>query len=77
LESTEGRAYEILSESLAARVVDVDRVEVRLRSQRVATPSWGYGNSGTRFRVFPQLGAPRDPFEKFADAAEGVGASWG
>ncbi len=70
LESTEGRPYEILSESLAARGVDVDRVEERLRSQRVETPSWGYGNSGTRFKVFPQPGVPRDPFEKFADAAE-------
>jgi L-rhamnose isomerase / sugar isomerase len=70
LESTEGRAYEILSESLAARGGDVERVEERLRSQRVETPSWGYGNSGTRFKVFPQPGVPRDPFEKFADAAE-------
>ncbi len=70
LESTEGRAYEVLSASLAARGVDVDRVEERLRSQRLETPSWGYGNSGTRFKVFPQPGVPRDPFEKFEDAAE-------
>jgi L-rhamnose isomerase/sugar isomerase len=70
LESTEGRAYEVLSESLAARGVDVDSVEERLRSQRLETPSWGYGNSGTRFKVFPQPGVPRDPFEKFADASE-------
>jgi L-rhamnose isomerase/sugar isomerase len=70
LESTEGRAYEVLAESLAARGVGVDRVEQRLRSQRVETPSWGYGNSGTRFKVFPQPGVPRDPFEKIADAAE-------
>jgi L-rhamnose isomerase/sugar isomerase len=68
LESTPGRAYEVLAESLAARGVDVDRVEERLRSQRVETPSWGYGNSGTRFKVFPQPGVPRDPFEKLADA---------
>ena len=50
--------------------VDVASVEERLRGQRVETPSWGYGNSGTRFKVFPRPGAPRDPFEKFADAAE-------
>ncbi len=68
MESTPGRAYEVLAESLAARGVDVDRVEGRLRSQRVETPSWGYGNSGTRFKVFPQPGVPRDPFEKLADA---------
>jgi L-rhamnose isomerase / sugar isomerase len=48
----------------------VDRVEERLRSQRVETPSWGYGNSGTRFKVFPQPGVPRDPFEKLADASQ-------
>ena len=35
----------------------------------VETPSWGYGNSGTRFKVFPQPGVPRDPFEKVEDAA--------
>ena len=70
LESTPGRAYEILAESLAARGVNVDRVEGRLRSQRVETPSWGYGNSGTRFKVFPQPGVPRDPFEKLADASQ-------
>jgi len=69
LESTEGRAYGCLSESLAARGVDIDRVEGRLRSQRVETPSWGYGDTGTRFAVFPQRGVPRDPFEKLADAA--------
>src|SRR5437660_10696020 len=36
----------------------------------VETPSWGYGNSGTRFKVFPQPGVPRDPYEKFEDAAQ-------
>src|SRR5437762_1556042 len=35
----------------------------------VETPSWGYGNSGTRFKVFPQPGVPRNPFEKVEDAA--------
>ncbi len=33
-------------------------------------PSWAYGNSGTRFRVFTQPGGPRNPFEKVSDAAE-------
>ena len=70
MESTAGRAYDVLTGSLTARGTDVDRVEERLRSQRVETPSWGYGNSGTRFKVFPQRGVPRDPFEKVADASE-------
>ena len=33
-------------------------------------PSWAFGNSGTRFKVFSQPGVPRDPFEKIADAAQ-------
>ena len=65
-----GRAYDALTGSLTARGVAVDRIEERLRFQRVETPSWGYGNSGTRFNVFPQPGIPRDPFEKLADDAE-------
>jgi len=40
-----------------------------LRYQRIELPSWAFGNSGTRFKVFAQPGVPRDPFEKVADAA--------
>ncbi|MEU0153998.1 L-rhamnose isomerase [Micromonospora fulviviridis] len=46
-----------------------DRVKQALRIQRIETPSWAYANSGTRFKVFPQEGVPRDPYEKIADAA--------
>jgi L-rhamnose isomerase/sugar isomerase len=35
----------------------------------IEVPSWAYGNSGTRFKVFSTPGTPRDPFEKIADAA--------
>ncbi|MEU8134185.1 L-rhamnose isomerase [Streptodolium elevatio] len=45
-------------------------VKAALRAQRIETPSWAYGNSGTRFKVFAQQGVPRDPFEKLADAAQ-------
>ncbi len=41
-----------------------------LAEQTIELPSWAFGNSGTRFRVFPQAGVPRDPFEKIADAAK-------
>jgi L-rhamnose isomerase/sugar isomerase len=64
------RGYDALAEALSAGGVDVSGVEERLRSQRLETPSWGYGDTGTRFAVFPQRGVPRDPFEKMADAAE-------
>jgi L-rhamnose isomerase/sugar isomerase len=40
----------------------------RINSLRVETPSWGYGNSGTRFKVFAQPGAARTIEEKLADA---------
>jgi L-rhamnose isomerase/sugar isomerase len=36
----------------------------------IEVPSWAYGNSGTRFKVFPAAGVPRNPFEKIADAAQ-------
>ncbi|MEU4677661.1 L-rhamnose isomerase [Micromonospora sp. NPDC023737] len=45
------------------------RVTQALSAQRIETPSWAYANSGTRFKVFPQEGVPRDPYEKIADAA--------
>ncbi|MFI6531284.1 L-rhamnose isomerase [Nonomuraea sp. NPDC050547] len=45
-------------------------IRPRLREQRIETPSWAYGNSGTRFKVFAQPGVPRDPYEKLADAAQ-------
>src|SRR6266480_4478980 len=45
------------------------RVSAALRTQRIETASWAFGNSGTRFKVFPQEGVPRDPYEKIADAA--------
>ena len=41
-----------------------------LEKQSIELPSWAFGNSGTRFKVFGTAGTPRDPFEKIADAAE-------
>jgi len=45
-------------------------VQSALAQQGIELPSWAFGNSGTRFRVFPTAGTPRDPFEKIADAAQ-------
>ncbi|MFG6197531.1 L-rhamnose isomerase [Nonomuraea sp. JJY05] len=45
-------------------------IKAALRAQHIETPSWAYGNSGTRFKVFAQRGVPRDPYEKLADAAQ-------
>ncbi|MFE0650869.1 L-rhamnose isomerase [Streptomyces sp. NPDC059534] len=49
---------------------DIAAVKAALAAQRIETPSWGYGNSGTRFKVFAQQGVPRDPYEKLDDAAQ-------
>jgi L-rhamnose isomerase/sugar isomerase len=49
---------------------DPSGVKAALRQQRIELPSWAFGNSGTRFKVFPQPGVPRDPYEKIADAAQ-------
>jgi L-rhamnose isomerase/sugar isomerase len=45
-------------------------VELELSRLEMETPSWGYGDSGTRFATFPQAGRPRDAFERLDDAAE-------
>ncbi len=42
----------------------------QLAQQAIEVPSWAYGNSGTRFRVFGTPGTPRTVFEKVADAAQ-------
>ncbi|MFC7342798.1 L-rhamnose isomerase [Saccharopolyspora griseoalba] len=49
---------------------DRKTVKDALREQWIETPSWAYGNSGTRFKTFLQDGIPRDPFEKLDDAAQ-------
>jgi L-rhamnose isomerase/sugar isomerase len=41
----------------------------QLRRLEIETPSWGYGNSGTRFHVYPWPGAARTVHERIADAA--------
>lgn len=40
-----------------------------LDTLEIEVPSWAYGNSGTRFRVFSTPGSPRNVFEKISDAA--------
>jgi L-rhamnose isomerase/sugar isomerase len=51
------------------QIVNTDAINTQLQLLNVEVPSWAYGNSGTRFKVFAQAGVPRDPFEKVADAA--------
>jgi L-rhamnose isomerase/sugar isomerase len=41
----------------------------QLEELAIEVPSWAYGNSGTRFKVFGTPGTPRTVHEKIADAA--------
>ncbi|HVO70101.1 MAG TPA: L-rhamnose isomerase [Aggregatilineaceae bacterium] len=61
--------YPALADQLSQRGIDVAQVKTRLKQQHIETPSWGYGDSGTRFKVFPWPGAARNIHEKLADAA--------
>ena len=46
---------------------DLAAVKAALRQQEIELPSWAFGNTGTRFKVFGQPGVPRDPWEKTED----------
>ena len=47
-----------------------DKIAPVLAAQAIEVPSWAYGNSGTRFKVFGSAGTPRTVQEKIADAAQ-------
>ncbi|MEU6524492.1 L-rhamnose isomerase [Streptomyces sp. NPDC046924] len=51
-------------------MTELAAAKAALKTQAVETPSWAYGNSGTRFKVFAQQGVPRTPQEKLEDAAK-------
>ncbi len=51
-------------------MTDTAAAERALAELAIETPSWGYGDSGTRFATFQQPGRPRDVFERLEDAAE-------
>ena len=61
--------YELLAEDLEKQGTNVSEVKQLLQQQHIETPSWGYGNSGTRFGVFSQEGAARNAAERLEDAA--------
>lgn len=47
-----------------------DSITDQLALQAIELPSWAFGNSGTRFKVFGTPGTPRTVREKLADAAQ-------
>ena len=51
-------------------MTNLTEISSHLERLAIEVPSWAYGNSGTRFKVFAQAGVPRDTYEKIADAAQ-------
>lgn len=66
---TEIRGYAALAEDITAKGLDVAAIKTALKAQHIETPSWGYANSGTRFKAFAWPGAARTTREKLDDAA--------
>ena len=62
-------AYDVLAESLNKQDINIEAVKTALKNQHIETPSWGYANSGTRFKAFPWPGAAVTTPQKLADAA--------
>jgi len=63
-------SYNILKSSLEEKGIDINKVEKRLKTLKIETPSWGYADSGTRFAIFKQKNAAKKVKEKIQDAAE-------
>jgi L-rhamnose isomerase/sugar isomerase len=51
-------------------MTDLTSILPLLEEQAIELPSWAFGNSGTRFKVFGTPGTPRTPEEKIADASQ-------
>jgi L-rhamnose isomerase/sugar isomerase len=62
-------AYELLAEELSGQGLEIEAIKAQLKQQQIETPSWGYANSGTRFKAFAWPGAATTTPEKLDDAA--------
>src|SRR6266487_1540959 len=69
-EITSTRMFPNTRQGSRCRMRDPAAVKAALKQQRIELPSWAFGNTGTRFKVFAQPGVPRDAYEKIADAAQ-------
>jgi len=47
-----------------------EELKEKIKNFKVEVPSWGFSDSGTRFKVFHIPGAARDIFERIEDAAQ-------
>lgn len=63
------KEYEVLADKLTSGGHDLTWIKESIKNLVIETPSWGYGDSGTRFKVFRQKGVPSNLYEKLDDAA--------
>lgn len=61
--------FDHLAKKLQRQNIDIEDLVQRAQLFRVAVPSWGLGTGGTRFARFPNVGEPRDIYEKLEDCA--------
>jgi L-rhamnose isomerase/sugar isomerase len=62
--------FKILQEQWGEKGIELKQVAKKAMELKVETPSWAYANCGTRFGIVKDPAAPRDAFEKVADAAQ-------
>jgi len=67
--SSHRAAYDVLAADLAGQGLDVEAIKTAIKNHKIETPSWGYANSGTRFKAFAWPGAAKTTREKMDDAA--------
>ena len=60
--------YQSLADSLAARGLDIEHIKAQIKAQHIELPSWGFANTGTRFKTYAWPGAASNIHEKLADA---------
>jgi len=63
------KEYLILEEKIKDKGIDINWLKQSIKELEIETPSWGYGDSGTRFKVFKKEGVPSTLYEKLDDAA--------
>ncbi len=64
------QALALLEQQLRDKGLDVAAIRARIRGLKIETPSWGYGDSGTRFKVFKKKGAAGSLPQRLEDAGQ-------
>lgn len=62
-------SYDVWAAAQQERGIDLSAVREKLKNYAIELPSWGFGNSGTRFQVFKAQGAAGNLWERIEDCA--------